>query len=481
MEATSAPYRIFKPIVQAVCDMLLHQHLYSALLARHGGKALLRQHLPPAQPVAAQLEAALSCVQQWNHSCALCEPVQQQQQLLQRQPTAGACAVLPAGQSCLQLRSKAVADGPGLLQTLPTDPAQQPATQSAQAGLHPIPDSYVSRLLLSASRAQLQQVTRMTEQDWQTYFARLMPQLLLFLEMTSRHSKSQPASSTDEQPPSPSFYLLDPMLQLQHAQNNQAADAAPAAAVASTARPCSGACGCGALAAAPAQPRSTSALASLGAAAAMFDGSSHGSTQTVLEDVCAEGLPLGTCPMLDLAQLLQAVDNAMQVGALCCIQLQSWTACATVFCIKHKHAGSMYALVMYRCSLHTAYAAVFCIKHKHARTSCTLVLYRCSLVAAFATVFCVKHKHAGTTLGTQMSLKHHRLCLCHAVGASGAPAQPAAPPAGFCEQLQHGPHLHARHEPLASTDTAPAANRRAGDATDGLHGRVSSFMLDIAV
>jgi hypothetical protein len=129
----------------------------------------------------------------------------------------------------------------------------------------------------------------MSAQDWQGLFARLMPQLLMLLEVTSRnqYQLGQHSSSSSMHEPTGSFHLAETAVQ-QQPQPPHKDKPAP---------------GC-------AQHKQQS-LGSIRCSAQTA--AAGGSMPSTLQDRGAAGhhQPLGICPVLDMTQLMQTVDSVM--------------------------------------------------------------------------------------------------------------------------------------------------------------------------
>lgn len=345
-------------ILQALCDILLHQNLFSVLL---------QQHQAAVQPPESQLQAAVVAVQQWNHNCLLCTSAQQQQ--LQNHGSSP-CTAVPAGQSLLHggqhtLLAEACAGNLHGPQHRCRQQAKHASTAVAAAP-GALPSSYVARLLLSATKQQLKHVASMTAHDWQNNFAALMPQLLMLLEMTTRH-QYQLACSSSSQQPNNTFHLAEPVqsaatVALHARSNSYVPGLLPAAATGGNHHeqamagahpvqltgvaphglrcnmPCTDSCAC---AGRPAQAHDVActpnhaagACAGIAAAAtAAGDVSPFCSCgPQPLQNLCADMQPLGMCPVLDLAQLLQTVDSAMTLVVLALVHNHLPMVQASVF------------------------------------------------------------------------------------------------------------------------------------------------------
>lgn len=161
-----------------------------------------------------------------------------------------------------------------------------------------MPSSYVSQLLLTATQQQRQQAAGMSAQDWQVLLARLMPQLLMLLEVTSRHQYRlvQHSSSSSTQESTASFYLAEPAV----SQQPLSRSGNPAA-------------GC-------AQHKEQG----LGSIRCSAQTAAAGTTLcSPLQDNSAAGCqPLGICPVLDMTQLMQTVDSVMTAVLLALLHNQ---------------------------------------------------------------------------------------------------------------------------------------------------------------
>lgn len=173
-----------------------------------------------------------------------------------------------------------------------------------------MPSSYASQLLLTATQQQRQQAAGMSAQDWQALFARLMPQLLMLLEVTSRHQYrlvQHSSSSSSTQESTATFYLAEPAVPQQQPLSRSGNPAA----------------GC-------AQHKEHG----LGSIRCSAQTAAAGATLcSQLQDSGAPGRqPLGICPVLDMTQLMQTVDSVMTPVLLALLHNQVPLLQASVYC-----------------------------------------------------------------------------------------------------------------------------------------------------